>query len=77
MLDLFTILLLTVTAASVGLISDDDLVNEGFVIVTAEHFRRGSNASAELTVVLEQLQFHAFAPYAFLARAFTAGVTIT
>ena len=40
-------------------------------------YRLISNASAELTVVLEQLQFHAFAPYAFLARAFTAGVTMT
>src|SRR5262249_7787320 len=57
-LDLFTILLLAVTAASVSLVSNDDLVNEGFVVVTAEHFGRRGNAGADLTVVLEELEFH-------------------
>jgi hypothetical protein len=35
--DFFTVLLLAVAATSIGLVGNDDLVDQGFVVVTTEN----------------------------------------
>jgi hypothetical protein len=47
--DFFTVFLLAVAAASIGLVSNDDLVDQGFVVVTAED-GIGSNVRGGLTL---------------------------
>jgi hypothetical protein len=56
--DFFTVFLFTVAAASIGLVSNDDLVDQGFVVVTAENGVGGSYVRGGLTLSVQELEFH-------------------
>src|SRR5450830_325794 len=56
--DFFTVFLFTVAAACIGLVSNDDLVDQGFIVVTAEDGIGGSNVRGGLTLSVQELEFH-------------------
>src|SRR5471030_919812 len=54
----FTVFLLAVTAACVGLIGHDDLVDQRFVVVTTENGIGGGDVRGGLTLRVQELEFH-------------------
>jgi len=75
-LDLLAVLLGTGALARVGLVSDDDLVNQVFVVVTTENGLGGVEFRRGLTLFVQEFEFHYFAPCAD-ALALMAGRTVT
>ena len=69
------VLLGTGALARVGLVGDDDLVDQRLVVVAAEHGVRRVDLGRGLALLVEELELHQFAP--FLALTLTAGRTVT
>ena len=65
-----TALLGAIAATCVGLISNNDLMNQGFVVLTTEQHIRSLQTAGFLALFINKLEFH-YAP------ALTAGRTIT
>ena len=77
MLDLAAVLLRARALACVGLVGDDDLVHQRFVVFAAEQrFRRRRRTSAS-TLGIEQFEFHTLSIACALPAPLTAGRTIT
>src|SRR6202035_1796805 len=74
-LDLLAVFLCAVTATCVCLICNDDLMNQRLVVVTAEHDIGCIHTRTFLTLCVQELKFHYFAP--FFRRVLMAGVTKT
>ena len=59
-LDLAAVLLRARALARVGLVGDDDLVHQRFVVVAAEHGVGRVDLRGRLALVVEELEFHQF-----------------
>src|SRR5690606_38339592 len=70
-------LLGTGALARVGLVGDDDLVHQVFVVVTTEHGLGCIELRRGLPLLVEEFEFHHFAPSAAWGLALTAGRTLT
>ena len=48
--------------AGIGHVSDDDLMNQGFVVLTTKHGVRSRNLRGFLALFINNIQFHSVAP---------------